>query len=289
MSNFLRQYELTVGDGENSTVIEASEERTLRITFDITHEWGGNRSLANIAVYGFSRATEGRIFKQYDKITLSAGYVDSIGLIFSGEIKNVVKERNGPERITRIFALSDSTARENSFIAETAGPGATVIDIINRCGTALGLPVVIDDGDFSGDPAYARGKVLLGDPVAIMRGLSEVHGFSFTLESGRCRVLKDGAALSNAPIIIGQENGMIGSPEITELGVNVSVNLTSKIRLGQQIEIDSRTPQVSISSVIYQNIETTVDVGVYTVQEIVHTGDSHGDNWSTKLTGWRFG
>jgi len=289
MSNFLRQYSLTLGEGDNSPVIGLSEDRTLRTTFDVTHEWGGNRSMANIAVYGLSRATEGRIFKQYDKISLSAGYVDSIGLIFGGEIRNVVKERNGPDRITRIFALSESFVTDTTSISASLGQGTTVVDIIKICAEVLGLPVVIQEDDFADEPVYARGKPLIGEPMPIMRNLSDAHEFDFTVENGRLRVLKRGSALSNAPVIIGQDSGMIGSPEVTEVGANVSVNLTPKIRLGQKFEIDSRTPQVSISSVLYQNIQTTVDVGTYTAMEINHTGDTHSDNWETKLTGHRFG
>lgn len=288
MANFLRQYSLTLGEGDNSTLIEASDYRTLRIMFDVQHEWGGNRSMANIAVYGFSRATEGRIFKKYDKIELSAGYADSLGLIFSGDIKNVVKERNGPDRITRMFALSGAASTDAASISATMGAGTTIVDIINICGEAMGLPVVIRADDFADDPVYARGTPLVGDPVAVLRGMSGTHGFDFSIENSRLRVQKKGTSLRNSPIIIGQDSGMIGSPEITEIGANVSVNLSPKFRLGQRIEIDSRTPQVSISSVLYQNIQTVVDVGVYTVQEINHTGDSHSDNWETKLTGFRF-
>lgn len=289
MSKFLRKYALTIGGDGGSVVVDSGTDYMLRLTFDITHEWGGNRSMANIAIYGLSRKTEGKIFKEYDEIALSAGYESSSGIIFNGQIKNVVKERNGPDRITRIFALADRIQTDKAVISETAGKGSSVVDIIKRLGAAIGRPVIIDEDDFSGEPVYARGKPLAGDPMIILRDLSDAHYFSFTLEGGRIRVLKKGSALKNRPLIIGQDTGMIGSPEITEYGVNVAVNLNPGIRLGQKIEIDSRTPNVAISNVLYQNIETVVDVGLYTVQQITYSGDSHNDNWEAKLTGWRFG
>ena len=289
MSKFLRKYIFTVGGGGGSVAIDSGSDHMLRLTFDIIHEWGGNRSMANIAIYGMSRKTEGKIFKEYDEISLSAGYESSHGMLFNGQIKNVVKERNGPDRITRIFALADRIQSDKAIISKTAGEGSSVVEIIKLLGTAIGRPVVIDEDDFSDDPVYARGKPLAGDPVLILRDLADAHDFNFTLEGNRIRVLKKGSALKNRPLLIGQDTGMIGSPEVTEYGVNVSVNLNPGVRLGQKIEIDSRTPNVAISSVLYQNIETVVDVGTYTVQQISHSGDSHGDKWESKLTGWRFG
>lgn len=286
---FLRKYSLSIGGGSGKTLIESGEERSLRVTFDITHEWGGNRSLANIAIYGLSKTTEGVLYKEYDEIYFSAGYRESFGQIFSGEIKNVIKERNGPDRITRIFALSDRKTIDKASISTAIGAGSDVVDAIEKCASSIGVTVEINKSDFADEKSYSRGKVLAGDPVKILRDLSSTHGFNFTIESGRCRILKDGKSLKNKPIIIGQDSGMIGSPEITEYGVNVAVNLTPKIKLGQKIEIDSRTPRIVISDVVYQNIQTTVDVGEYTVQQITHSGDSHADTWETKLTGWRFG
>ncbi len=290
MSNFNRQYELKIGGSSTGQILEAAADRehSLRVTFDVTHEWGGNRSLADIAIYGFSRATEGKIFKEYDNIELNAGYIGSLGCIFKGDVKNVVKERRGADRITRIYALSDAFTRRKAVINKTAGPGSTIVKIIRMCAEAIGLPAVINAPDFSDDPAYSRGKPLNGDPVMILRRLSKTHKFEFTIESGRILIVKSGKYRAGSPIVIGQETVMIGTPELTMKGVNASINLSPTIRLGSRFEIDVRTPKVLLSSIIYQNIESSIDVGIYTVAEINHRGDSHSDTWETRLKGWRF-
>lgn len=283
MSSFYgRRWELFASD---QLFIQGGEGRQFKIEFEILVDFGGYQSYADISVFNLTDDTAQQVFRRGESIGLRAGYIDSIDFIFRGTIRNVLKERRGPDRITRIIAYGGSLP--DRTINQTLGRNTRITSIIQACAEAMGFPLLINNAQFSNIPAYARGYVMNGDPVKILENLAATHNFSWVVENDRLVVVGPNANRSGPPYNVSQATGMEGIPIITEVGADVDVRMTSKIRIGGQINIQSELATFNFNNLYFQDIPPSAGTGIYNVQRLRYRGDSWGDPWTVTVTGIR--
>jgi len=277
-----RRFELLIND---QTFIAESGGRLFKLTFEVLVDFGGYNSYADIQLYNLSNDSVSKVLSRDATITLRAGYADNIDKLFVGKIKNVMKERRGPDIVTRIIARSGSET--STVVNKSLGVNTSVIQCIRECTEAMGYPLTINDADFSDLPPYPRGVVLSGDPRTKLDELAQTHKFSYVIDSGKIVVSKNTGYVSGSPIVISQDTGMEGIPEITESGCDVTVRLNPKLKIGRRIEIKSEFKTFNFSNLYFQNIPENAGAGVYRVFRLSHSGDTYGNTWSTKITGYR--
>lgn len=284
MSRFYsRVWELLIDD---KVFIAATEGRQFRVTFDVLIDFGGSISYSSIAIYNLSSETASKAFKSGSTVGLRAGYSDTVDFIFKGRITNIFYERNGPDTITRLVARGGSQPATQS-VNKTLGAGVSLVDIIKELATSMGYPLVIQEGDFVNVPPYIRGEVLYGDARTYLDKLAATHKFTYLIDNDRLVVVGDGSFRQGSPTVISESTGMEGIPEITENGADVTVRLTPKIKIGSRVDIQSKLRTFNFSNVYFQDVPASAGVGIYRVYRIEHKGDSYGDLWSTKITGFR--
>lgn len=267
--------------------IEITDGRQFKCVFEILHDFGGYNSYADIGLYNLSTDTANKAFKRGVVVTFRAGYEDSIDVIFVGTIKNVLRERQGPNTITRLIAAGTRLPSDQAQVNETLGKGVRVTDIIRACGFATNTPIDMDDTQFSDIEPYPRGYVVDGDPRVIMDNLAKTHNFNYTFENERLIVVREGYSREGPVHVVSQFTGMEGIPEITEEGVDVTVRLNPKIRIGGRYRIESDLATFNFSNLYFVDIPESAGVGEYKIFKVTHTGDTWGDAWSTKIVGIR--
>ena len=243
-----RRWEITLND---ETFIEATDGQQFKMDFTIIIDFGGFVSYADIAIYNLSQDTISKVLKKGVKIGFKAGYVDTIDFIFKGTINNVLKERVGPDVITRIVARGGSQP-QTALINTTMGVNTTVVDAIRNCASVMGYPLVINPDDFANASPFAKGYILSGDPRVKMDELADAFGFSYVVENDRLVVVADGKFRQGSPLVVDQFNGMEGIPEITEQGCNVSLRLSPKIKIGGRIDIQSELRTFNFSNLYFK-------------------------------------
>ena len=279
-----RRWEVVIDDQQ---FIAPTDGRQFKIVFEILHDFGGFVSYCDLSIYNLSADTANKAFKRGSKIAFRAGYAETIDSIFIGTIKNVLRERRGPDTITRLICRGGRLTDENKQINETLGAGARVTDIIRACIKALDYPSVLEDSQFSDIDPYPRGYVLNGDPRVYLDKLAKTHGFSYIVENERVIVVRDGSFRQGSVHIVSQFTGMEGIPEITEVGADVVIRLNPRIRIGGRFAIESELATFNFSNLFFQNIPESAGQGEYRIFKLAHSGDSWGDAWSTKITGFR--
>lgn len=279
-----RQWELSV---DGSVLIAATNGRQFKCTFEILHDFGGSTSYADIAIYNLKAETANKANLKGKSISFKAGYEDSIDNIFTGTIKNVLYERRGPTTITRLICRGGKLVEDQTQINETLGRDTTVVQLIRACVTAIGYPIVMDDSQFDDVEPYAYGYQLSGDPRTYLEKLSKAHKFNYVLENGRMIVLREGYTRQGDTHIVSQFTGMEGIPEITEVGVDVTVRLNPKIRIGGKFRIESKLATFNFSNLYFVDIPESAGQGDHKIFKLAYSGDSKGDTWSTKITGYR--
>ena len=277
-----RRFEILVDD---EVFIGETGGRQFRVTFNILLDFGGFHSYADIRIYNLSDETAAKALVRNNVFTLRAGYQETIDTLFKGRVRNVFKEREGPDTVTRIIARGGS--QPEASISRTLGVNTRVTEIISACAQALGYPLVINSDDFAAIPPYPRGYVLNGDPRVYLDSLAQTHNFNYIVDNERLVVTGGNSFRQGEPFIVSQFTGMEGIPEVTEVGCDVNVRLSPKIRIGGRIDVQSELATFNFSNLYFQNVPENAGTGVYNVFRLRHTGDSWGDQWTTQVTGLR--
>jgi len=279
-----RQFELFINE---SVLIAATNGRQFKCVFEIVHDFGGSTSYADIAIYNLKASTANKANLKGKSVSFRAGYEDSIDNIFVGTVKNVLYERQGPSTITRLICIGGKLVNDQTQINETPGKDVKVTELIRKCVKSIGYPIVMDDTQFDDVDPYVYGYQLSGDPKKYLEKLSKAHNFNYVLENNRMVVLRDGHARQGETHIVSQFTGMEGIPEITEVGVDVTMRLNPKIRIGSKFRIESKLATFNFSNLYFVDVPESAGQGDHIIYKLTYSGDSKGDAWSTKITGFR--
>lgn len=278
-----RVYEILVDD--EVFIKEESIERQFHISFNITIDYGGYISYCDLAISNLTDTTAAKIFKKGAKIGFRVGYDETIDFVFIGKIRNVFKERNVGTTVHRIIARGND--KSDKTINTTFGVNTDIIEIIKACATSMGFPLVITKTDFDDIAPYSRGYVLHGDPRVYLDKLAKTHKFSYVVDKNRLIVTRNNSFQPGVPFEVSQFTGMVGIPEITEVGCDVSLTINPAIRIGSRIDIQSNLVTFNFNNIYFQDLPPQAGSGIYRVFKIRHTGDSHSDSWLTRITGNR--
>ena len=286
---FIREARLIVGD----PMIGGLEIIDLRISFNVELSLVGFPSTASIQVYNLSASSRNKIKEEFTKIFLYAGYQGNVPLIFSGDLVNVTHEKQGPDWITNLFCGDAIRTINNSTVNKTLPPGATTESIFDELvGEMEGVTKGVTEGlkdCLTKKRSLLRGLVLSGNVKDWLDKLSQNCGFDYSINNDVIETTVKDKPLNDEPaVIIKQDNGMIGSPELTEVGVKVKSLLIPQIKLGRRIEVQSISAKINIGNLIFRKVPATVGIGTYRADKINHTGDTRGNEWSTSIEARNF-
>lgn len=277
-----RRYTLSVN---GKPFVVGGSGRQIRINFTISVSFNGFQSTGDIAIYNMANDTIEQNLKPGDTVALSAGYTNNEGGIFAGEITYVLRERNGPDTVTRILALSSS--RTERLIDQTFPVNTTAAEVIKACADAAGFPLDWTQAEFDDEPLYTSGLTLPGvDALEQLKMLSERHNFYVLVDNSALTVVKHGSSRKGAPIIISEQTGMEGIPELTWHGVDVATRLNPGLAIGKQFEVKGYLQTFNMANFYYSEIPRGAGRGTYNIYKIEHEGDNWGDEWTSKVTGY---
>jgi len=279
----MRLFEVLIN---NKTLIAPTNGRQFRVVFNILIDFGGFNTYCDMSIYNLSESTAAKAFQRESILGFRAGYENNIDYLFRGQIRNVFKERQGPDTITRIIARG-GTSFDKPIINQTLDKNANIVDMIRACCSALGYPPVIDDSQFSDVNVYANGMTISGDPRKYLDKFAQAHDFSYTLDNDKIIIVRNDAFRGGSPVVISEAEGMEGIPEISEVGCDVSTRLNPKLKIGGRIDIQSELRTFNFSNLYFVDVPPSAGVGVYRTFKLEHVGDSWGDSWTTKITSKR--
>jgi Baseplate hub gp41 len=290
MSNFfLRKAKLIVGD----PTLGGLEIIDLRISFNVALSLVGFPSTATIQIYNLNKSNRNKIKEEFTKIFLYAGYEENVPLIFSGDLVNVTHEKNGPDWITNLFCGDAIRSINNSTVNKTLPPGATTESMFDELvGQMDGVTKGVTEGlknCLTKKRSLLRSIVLSGNVKDWLDKLAQNCGFDYSINNDIIETTVKNKPLNDEPvIIIKQDNGMIGSPELTETGVKVKSLLIPQMKLGRQVEIQSISAKINIGNLIFRKVPATVGIGTYRADKINHVGDTRGNDWFTNIEARNF-
>jgi hypothetical protein len=285
----MREASLLVGDPTTGGL----EIKDLRFSFTIELSLVGYPNMGNIKVYNLKQSSRNKIKEEFTKIFLYAGYEGNTSLIFSGNIVNVTHEKVGPDWITNLFCGDALKSINQSTINKTLPAGATTESILDELvagmdGVTKGVTEGLKDC-LTKKRSLLRGLVLSGNIKDWLTKLSENCGFDFSINNDVLETMPKGKPLNDEPVVIvSQETGMIGSPELTEVGLKVKSLLLPQLKLGRRIQIKSISGKINIGNLIFRKVPPTLGEGTYRIDKITHVGDTRENDWFSQIEARNF-
>lgn len=249
---------------------------------------------AIIRVYNLSQSTRDRIIKEFDTVTLQAGYAQgNFGIIFQGTIKQIYhgRERN-VDNFLEIRAADGDIFHNFGFINKSFPGGMTDLQKIQAVSAATGNPIDQNVGNLVTLNRLPRGKVMFGLVRAYMRDIARTNDSRWSIQNGAITLVPLTGYLPGKAIVVNSNTGMIGVPEATENGIAVTVLLNPLIHIGHVIKINNRDiTQTQVKEQIFPSytssptfLPSVTDDGLYRVLVAEHTGDTRGQEWYTQIT-----
>ncbi len=274
---FKRKYALILS-GNNTKVIT-----DLRVSFEVTKSERSYPNLAKIDIYNPNQETISMLTADDPLIILRVGYVDNEGIIFRGKSRNVYINKLNEDRILTIYAADGGRDWESAIYNKTLSENIKIKDIVSELFQTLTESGEVSIGSIQGLNIPAdklRGQTLSGSTKDILDLLADDYNFKWSIQDGEIILTENNTAIDYLEsVIINQSTGMIGSPTVTEIGVEVASLINPNILPGRLFTVNAVSAQLSLSNLQFRTVKRTSANGTYRAYEVIFKGDTHSNEW----------
>ena len=275
MSRINRVVEVVVGD---------TRMRNLFTRFQISRGANGVPASGKIDVFNLAEETEERIYQRAQSLEIFAGHEsdDEVPpLLAKGDVRRVSRGREGNDRVTSIGFGGSVDALTRAYISHTWKGTIKVRDIIRDAvegiegGALKGIEGVSLGPSKTEIPSRLTEKDFMwsGAAPAMFRELLSQRGIEWYEQDAVIEFNAPKTAGIGAVLKIGPNTGMIGTPTVTDEGVELSTLLDPRIRLDSRFQVEGLR---------VLGIETQPE---WTVTSVEHRGDNRTGEFQTTLKG----
>ncbi len=262
----------------------------LRIKFNVKRSNSMTPNMADIRVYNLEEKTAIRIREEFKKVVFQAGYTGNVGVIFKGNLKQVIIGRESATDTFVDLVCGDGDLAYNfAVVSTTLAAGATQDEQINAVAGAMAQKGVTKGhlGDLPTEQ-LPRGKVMFGTGRDYLRTISQTAGQTWSIQDEKLTFVPNRGYLPGERVILTSKTGMIGTPQQTNEGVNVKCLLNPLIQVGGRIQIDNASIERYKINLAVPNSPANIPApltadGVYFVLVVEHSGDTRGVDWYSNL------
>lgn len=292
-----RALTLLVADNQGGAV----DLSNLRIKFVVKRSDTMTPNIADIRVFNVESSlalflrdnlspTVGLNSQSRGRVILQAGYESNFGVIFQGNIKQIIVGReSATDTFIDIVAGDGDRAYNFAIVNSTLAAGATQENQIAAAITPMSEKGVTagPSGALSPDK-LPRGKVMYGAARNYIRNVADTANMAFSIQDEKVTLIPKKSFLPGEVVVLTSKTGMIGTPQQTNEGVNVKCLLNPRIQIGGRIKIDNASVErlkinLSVAGAP-ENIPAPISAdGTYYVLVTEHQGDTRGVEWYTSL------
>ena len=293
MTDWIRRIGLTLTSNTKALDLSAFQIKFSTTQMDVE---GGSPPGASIRVYNLADSAIKQIQQEYTQVILQAGYVNGdYGAIFTGTIKMIrVGRLNQTDTYLDILAANGDEASIFAVGNVSLKSGWTKTDYAKALGQSMnqyGVSVNTNGLETTGNVVNIRGKTSWGLAYAQLNTLAKSNYGTYSIINGVMTFTPLTGYQAGDIVVLNSNTGLIGVPESTIEGIELSCLLNPKLQLGGRIQINNKdinTTQVNEPGYPTFNntpyfASVTAD-GVYRALVIEHIGDTRGQEWYTNIT-----
>lgn len=255
--------------------VDTIETDYLDVRFDITRTKGKEPNTAEIAVYNLSPQHRAQIenLRGRIRVEVEAGYKGERALIFRGDLRYAVTEREGPDFVTRIEGDDGGKALLGATVNRSFAAGTPVTSVVRACFAALGL----GNGNLSeleatlrtqGGATFTGGTVLYGPADKELDRVLRSCGYRYSIQNGVPQITRPGKPLQARAVLLTSDD--IDAPTVNPDGtIEVVAPLVPDLFPGGRVQLDTERKR-----------------GLYGIEKVNYVGDSSADSndWHARLT-----
>lgn len=285
---WLRKCTLLVSDRNG----EGLDLSLLRIKFNVKRSDTQTPNMAEIRVYNLTEETAQRIQKEFSKVVLQAGYEDNFGVIFQGNVKQVIRGReSATDTFIDIIAGDGDLSYNYAVVNTTLAAGAGHSEQVNAAVGAMTKTGGTTSGNIGDMPPQKlpRGKVMYGMARDYLRQTGETTNKTWSIQDGKVQYVPVTSYLPGEAVVMTSKTGMIGTPSQTNEGINLECLINPKLKIGGRVQLNNKDIarlKIDLGKPLSPaNIPAPITAdGVYYILVIEHRGDTRGQEWYSKLT-----
>jgi len=265
-SRFDRDYRLRVEVANGRTVEVAPP---LRVVFDVQKSAAGGLNKMNLSVYNLEERKRLSLVKDAEQtekripIELSVGYQGSVRLLFKGTVHRGQNLREGPDLISELESLDGGHAYLNGFTSETVRTKDQAIETLRR-----GLPET-SRGKITEQRPLIRPRVLVGSSGKLLNRVLD-DGETWYIDNEKLYIVRGDEVVSSFIPVVEAATGLLNTPTREQSKVTFSTLMNPTLRIRGLCRLKSATaPHLN---------------GVYHIESMNVSGDTHGADWSQEAT-----
>lgn len=300
---FERESSLVIGEEGG----KGKELSGLRFSFSIQKGSTKTPNKCTVKVYNTAPETRRMIETVGAVLILKAGYAQDVGArtVFTGNVTRSLTTQEGADFITELELQDGFLEFRDKKVSLSFAAGATTSQVISDIAKRFDLPMRPIDPDIA-NKQYKNGFAFVGRVRDAMDKSCEYAGAEWSIQNREIQVIKKGGFLRQRAYVISPSTGLIGSPaqesktmtekaaakegiSATQAGVRKTTerdkdgNVQEKLQvLGYKVKT-LLLPQLEPGG--YVKVKSAgIDGEFFRIEELVHTGDTHDNDWLTELT-----
>ena len=251
-----------------------TEITDLRVQFHITKDLARSPNIADVTITNLAQTTRTDLETKPLNVQIEAGYDDVYRFMFLGDLRFAMTKMEGPNWHT-LLQLGDADCHYKwARMNRSYGTNTSVKTIVRDAAKSMGLalPKEIEE-DPELNAVFRHGELAYGATRDQLTRYLAPYGYSWSIQNGQLRILRDDRAHGNTYKEINEENGMIGSPEF-----------------GSPPQ-SGKPPHMTVNMLLYPELNpgdkvlltSKIKTGFFRVENVKHTGDTHGRDWQTQV------
>ena len=278
MLQWNRRARLHVGDGK-----EALELTGFHMTFDIRCADTDTPNTAVIRITNLSEGTAQRIKSDFTTVILEAGYGNTMGILFWGDLIDFSQGKNGMDTWFEMMAADGDTAYSFAVMAGSLVGGSgirDVLDIASRSVEEYGISKGYMPHNLPQN-VMPRGQTFFGPVVDYMSDLAAATRTRWCFIDEQLQLVYENGYTPDEAVVLSPDSGLISASQ-SNRELEVKCLLNPRMKIGGRIQIDRSS---KAASGIAQD-------GFYKILKVNHTGETesgkslsvkHGAGWFTTL------
>lgn len=279
---------------ECSVTINGTEVNNLRCRFAIRHSETGTPANADVWVFNLSKATANSIPKEGALVQVKAGYQGASALIFEGEAIQKRYGRASPvETYLNVVATHHDKAYNRAIVSKTLASGHTfkdqvqeAFDAMQKQSSSLQMGYI---SDLLSQTKMPRARTLFGMARDVFYEVARATRTSWSIQNNKLQFVENDKYAQGQSVVINSATGMVGLPVQTFSGIEVTTLLNPRIIPGTRIQLNQSSIQEQQFSPEYTAekqrglLPGFAADGTYKVVVVDHEGDTHGQEWYSRL------
>lgn len=273
-----RSYRLVVG----TTEIDARagvDPSTFRIQFAVERDLGRAPNQVDVIVHNLNVDHRSSLeAAQSISVSLEAGYLDNLGVIFLGDLRTAVTRKQGGTYATQVSGGDGENKLQTARVNKTYLAGTPIREVLRDIGRQLGVapgnlntfgPITLRNGSDRLEGAYTASGLCFDE----LQRVCESIGARYSVQDSALQLHTEGEPINQQQgLLLSETSGLIGEPEVEVVKGDVMVTCVSLMQ-----------PDLTPGKLF--RVESNKISANMIAQRTIHRGDSHGTEWYVLATG----